>query len=216
MLGCARGDRQATFNDHCQRYPTFDKANPSLGDIDSGCCTLEALDLNLSRLPRHLADLLQALPSPVRPSMDADTFGRRVVVIYMAEDLGSVTTWSASLDLFMILNTSPLPSLYEAFAITDGDERHRRLIQASSATSPGPPPIADQMAFAVFSGSDPRSSSDRPICSYYGNTGHIRKRCFKLHPKLREQFSKRKGKGHPRTATVADTSPGHVPDLFHI
>ena len=29
-----------------------------------------------------------------------------------------------------ILNTSPLPSLYEAFAIIDGDERCRRLIQA--------------------------------------------------------------------------------------
>ncbi|GFY90741.1 hypothetical protein Acr_07g0009380 [Actinidia rufa] len=103
-----------------------------------------------------------------------------------------------------ILNTSPLPSLYEAFAIIDGDERRRRLIQVSSTTSSGPLPIADQMAFAAFSGSSPRYSGGRPICSYYENTGHIREQCFKLHPKLREQFSKRKGKGHPCTATAAD------------
>ena len=63
-----------------------------------------------------------------------------------------------------ILNTSPLPSLYEAFAIIDGDERRRRLIQASPAISLGSTPIADQMAFAAF-GSGPRSSGGKPTCS---------------------------------------------------
>ncbi|GFS39618.1 hypothetical protein Acr_00g0063980 [Actinidia rufa] len=57
-----------------------------------------------------------------------------------------------------ILNTSPLPSLYEAFAIIDEDERRRRLIQAPPAIFIGPTPIAYQMAFAA-SGSGPRSSS---------------------------------------------------------
>ncbi|GFZ18481.1 transmembrane Fragile-X-F-associated protein [Actinidia rufa] len=112
-------------------------------------------------------------------------------------------------------HTSPLPSLYETFAIIDGDERCRRLLQASSATSSGPP-IVDQMAFAASSGLGPRSSVSKPTCSYYGNTCHIRERCFKLHLELREQISKRKRKGHPRIAIVADTSPGHVPDLSHI
>ncbi|GFZ14503.1 hypothetical protein Acr_24g0006930 [Actinidia rufa] len=53
-----------------------------------------------------------------------------------------------------ILNTSPLPSLYEAFAIIDGDKRRCHLIQALHAISSGPTPIANQMAFAVSSGSD--------------------------------------------------------------
>ncbi|GFZ10995.1 hypothetical protein Acr_22g0003930 [Actinidia rufa] len=112
-----------------------------------------------------------------------------------------------------ILNTSPLPSLHDALAIIDGDRHRRRLIQASPAISPGPIPIADQMAFAA-SGSGPRSSGGRLICSYCGDTD-IRERCFKLHPELRGKSSKRKRKGH-RTATVADTSPDPVPDLSHI
>ncbi|GFZ11367.1 hypothetical protein Acr_22g0007650 [Actinidia rufa] len=86
-----------------------------------------------------------------------------------------------------ILNTSPLPSLYEAFAIIDGDECRRRLIQASPGISYGPTLIADQMSFAASSGSE-----------------------------LRGKSSKCKGKGPPRTTTVAETSPGHVPDLSYI
>ncbi|GFZ08230.1 hypothetical protein Acr_20g0000380 [Actinidia rufa] len=86
---------------------------------------------------------------------------------------------------------------------------------ASPAISSGPTPISDQIAFAA-SGLGPRSSGGGPICSYCGDTGHIRERCFKLHPELRGKSSKRKGKGPPRTATIADTSPGLVPDLFYI
>ncbi|GFZ10990.1 hypothetical protein Acr_22g0003880 [Actinidia rufa] len=74
------------------------------------------------------------------------------------------------------------------------------------------------MAFAA-SGSGIRSSDGRLICSYCGDTDHIKERCFKLHPELRGKSSKRKGKG-PHTATVADTSldpvPDPVPDLSDI
>lgn len=73
-----------------------------------------------------------------------------------------------------ILNTSLLPFLYEAFAIIDGDELHRHLIQVSPAISSGPTPIADQMTFADSFGSGPRSSGGGPICSYCRNTSHIR------------------------------------------
>ncbi|GFY96782.1 hypothetical protein Acr_11g0010880 [Actinidia rufa] len=110
-----------------------------------------------------------------------------------------------------ILNTSRLPALYEAFAIIDGDE-HRCLIQASPSISPGPTPIADQMAFAA-SGLGSRSSGGRPIYSYRGDTGHIREQCFKLHPELRGKTCKRKWKGPPRTTTVVDTSPGSTVTL---
>ncbi|GFY92648.1 hypothetical protein Acr_08g0010440 [Actinidia rufa] len=109
-----------------------------------------------------------------------------------------------------ILNTSPLPSLYEAFAIIDGDEHHRRLIQALPSISLGSTLIADQMAFVAFN-SGPRSSGGKSICSYRGNIGHVRERCFKLHPELKGMSSKRKRKSPPRIATVAETSPGHVP-----
>ncbi|GFY96557.1 hypothetical protein Acr_11g0008630 [Actinidia rufa] len=48
-----------------------------------------------------------------------------------------------------ILNTSPLPSLYEAFAIVDGDERRRRLLPSLSLPESSPI-VPDQMAFASF------------------------------------------------------------------
>ena len=71
-----------------------------------------------------------------------------------------------------ILNTSPLPSLYEAFVIIDGDEQRRRIIQTSLAISSGSTPIVDQMAFVAF-GSGPRSSGSRPICSYCGTIASL-------------------------------------------
>ncbi|GFY82674.1 hypothetical protein Acr_02g0009140 [Actinidia rufa] len=129
------------------------------------------------------------------------------VVNMLSMELGCNKNWAS----VGILNTSPLPSLYEAFAIIDGDERHRRLISASPAISPRSTPIADQMAFAA-SGSDPRSFGGKPTCSYCGNIGHIREKCFKL----KRTLSKRKGKGLPSTVAVAETSPGHVPNVSHI
>ena len=68
----------------------------------------------------------------------------------------------------------------------------------------------------VASGSGPCSSGGKPTYSHCGNIGHIRERCFKLHPELKGTSSKRKGKVPPRTATVAETFPSHVPELSHI
>ncbi|GFY87388.1 transducin family protein [Actinidia rufa] len=133
----------------------------------------------------------------------------------VADYLGFLQSRWEKLTQYEFLSDFSIEAATIAFTIIDGDERHR-LLRASSVTSSGSPPIADQMAFAASSGSGPRSSGVRPICSYCGNTGHIRERCSKLHPELQEQVSKRKGKGHYRTATVVDTSPGHVPELSHI
>ncbi|KAF8404440.1 hypothetical protein HHK36_009325 [Tetracentron sinense] len=53
-----------------------------------------------------------------------------------------------------ILNTSPMPSLYEAFTTVDGDER-RRLLLPPTPSPELSPPVPDQMAFAAPSGSHP-------------------------------------------------------------
>ncbi|GFY84611.1 hypothetical protein Acr_03g0013850 [Actinidia rufa] len=53
-----------------------------------------------------------------------------------------------------ILNTSPLPSLYEAFAIVDGDEQMRRLLPSPSLPKSSPI-VPDQRAFAATSGNFP-------------------------------------------------------------
>ncbi|GFZ08902.1 hypothetical protein Acr_20g0007100 [Actinidia rufa] len=71
----------------------------------------------------------------------------------------------------IILNTFPLPSLYEVFAIIDGYERRRHLILASPTISSGPSPISNQMAFAASSGLGSRSSGGRPIAPTMGDTG---------------------------------------------
>ncbi|XP_057485443.1 uncharacterized protein LOC130771781 isoform X1 [Actinidia eriantha] len=123
-----------------------------------------------------------------------------------------------------IVNTTPMPSIFEAFAMLDGDERRHRLLQL-------PPPlvtestIPDQMALAAsgsrFSGG--RSSSGRVPCSFCGGVTHGRDRCFKLHPELRETFkrNKEKSKASPRTAAISETSYGSpaaptAPDLHQL
>uniref|UniRef100_A0A2N9EE62 Reverse transcriptase Ty1/copia-type domain-containing protein n=1 Tax=Fagus sylvatica TaxID=28930 RepID=A0A2N9EE62_FAGSY len=50
-----------------------------------------------------------------------------------------------------ILNTSPMPSLYEAYATIDSDERRRRLGPPISTTVLASPVIAEQMAFTANS-----------------------------------------------------------------
>ncbi|GFY87121.1 hypothetical protein Acr_05g0007600 [Actinidia rufa] len=122
---------------------------------------------------------------------------------------------ASAISYCVILNNSLLPSLYEAFAIIDGDERRRRLIQASPVISPGSTPITDKMVFTTSS-LGPHSSGGMSTYSYCRNIGHIRERCFKLHPELKGTSSKRKWKGPPCTATIVETSLGHVPDLSHI
>ncbi|GFS46225.1 hypothetical protein Acr_00g0100900 [Actinidia rufa] len=123
-----------------------------------------------------------------------------------------------------IVNTTPMPSIFEAFAMLDGDERRHRLLQLL-------PPlviestIPDQMALAAsgsrFSGG--HSSSGRVPCSFCGGVTHARDRCFKLHPELRETFkrNKEKSKASPRTAAISETSYGSpaaptAPDLHQL
>ncbi|GFY92713.1 phosphotyrosine protein phosphatases superfamily protein [Actinidia rufa] len=71
------------------------------------------------------------------------------------------------------------------------------------------------MTFAT-SGLVPRSFGGRPICFYCGDIGHIKSGDLRFHLELKGKLSKRKGNGPPRTATIADTFPGHVSDLSHI
>ncbi|GFZ05714.1 receptor like protein 29 [Actinidia rufa] len=83
-----------------------------------------------------------------------------------------------------ILNTSPLPSLYEAFAIVDGDERRRRLLLSPSLPESSPI-VPDQRAFAATSGNfpDPRGGGR--------GGGH----------------SGGRGRGTPRTGAIAEVEP---------
>ncbi|GFY95374.1 hypothetical protein Acr_10g0007590 [Actinidia rufa] len=81
-----------------------------------------------------------------------------------------------------ILNTSPLPSLYEAFAIVDGDERRRRLLSSPSLPE-SYPIVPDQRAFAATSGS-------HLYCQHCHKTGHLIDHCWALHPELKQQFSR--------------------------
>ncbi|GFY81819.1 target of Myb protein 1 [Actinidia rufa] len=89
-----------------------------------------------------------------------------------------------------IVNTTPMPSIFEAFAMLDGDERRHRLLQL-----PHPPvtesTIPDQMAIAA-SGFVPMVAA------------------LLLHPELRETFkrNKEKSKASPRTAAISETSYG--------
>ena len=65
-----------------------------------------------------------------------------------------------------ILNTSPMPSLFEAFASIDGDERRRHLLQPPALLEPTPVP--DQMALAAPSGpfTRPPGSGNSPFCTH--------------------------------------------------
>jgi hypothetical protein len=56
-----------------------------------------------------------------------------------------------------ILNTFPMPSLYEAYATIDSDERRRHLGLPTHATISASPVNAEQMAFAANSGPRPPS-----------------------------------------------------------
>ena len=105
-----------------------------------------------------------------------------------------------------ILNTSPMPSLYEAYATIDSDERRRRLGPPISTTVSASPIIAEQMAFAANSG--PRSPSWRLICHHCGVVGHLKARCFKLHSELRPTVHKNRPPNFSstRTAAIAETT----------
>ncbi|GFZ11562.1 hypothetical protein Acr_22g0009600 [Actinidia rufa] len=91
-----------------------------------------------------------------------------------------------------ILNTSTLPSLYEAFAIVDGDERRRRLLPSPSLPESSPI-VPDQRAFAATSGNFPD-----PVG---GGRGGGR--------------SGGRGRGAPRTGAIAEVEsiPAALPDF---
>ena len=103
-----------------------------------------------------------------------------------------------------ILNTSPMPSLYEAYATINSDERRRHFGLPTHATVLASPIIAKQMAFA--GNSSPRSPSWRPICHHYGVVRNLKARYFKLHPELRQTVHKNR---HPNfnspRAAIAET-----------
>ena len=121
-----------------------------------------------------------------------------------------------------ILNNTPLPSLFEAFATIEGDERRRRILSPSPMVR-HPPPISDQLAFAARSGPRPPSSSrspgatsgppsagNHPYCQHCRQLGHTIDCCFDLHPELKQQFPRNKvagrGRGAPCTGAVVETN----------
>ncbi|GFZ16087.1 hypothetical protein Acr_25g0004960 [Actinidia rufa] len=109
------------------------------------------------------------------------------------------------------LNTSPLPSLYEAFAIVDGDERRHHLLPSLSLPE-SPPIVPDQRAFASSLGT-------HSYCQHCHKPGHLIDRCWVLHPELKQQFFQprrggRRGgrsggqdRGTPRTGAIAEVEP---------
>ncbi|XP_038702167.1 uncharacterized protein LOC119998800 isoform X2 [Tripterygium wilfordii] len=111
-----------------------------------------------------------------------------------------------------ILNTSPLPPLYEAFATVDGDERRRRIAPPSSRTMDSLV-VPDQMAFAA-------PSSNRPYCQHCHKLGHFIDRCFELHPELKQQFTRTRGggrggsRGGGRNRSAHRTGPDYEEDFW--
>ncbi|KAG5523985.1 hypothetical protein RHGRI_030852 [Rhododendron griersonianum] len=108
-----------------------------------------------------------------------------------------------------ILNTSPMPSLYEVFATIDSEERRRRIVQPQGLLpTPDSSPMTDQMAFAASSSSRPPSG--KIICYHCNESGHVKARCFKLHPELKQQFTRNRlsnyssPSGPSRTAALAE------------
>ncbi|KAF7150351.1 hypothetical protein RHSIM_Rhsim02G0139900 [Rhododendron simsii] len=70
-----------------------------------------------------------------------------------------------------ILNTSPMPSLYEVFATIDSEERRRRIVQPQGLLpTPDSSPVTDQMAFVASSSSRPPSG--KIICYHCNESGH--------------------------------------------
>ncbi|GFY88680.1 hypothetical protein Acr_06g0006200 [Actinidia rufa] len=104
-----------------------------------------------------------------------------------------------------ILNTSPLPSLYEAFATVDGDERRRRLLPSLSESHIIVP---NQRAFVASLGT-------HLYCQHCRKPGHLIDHYFILHPKLKQQFfrprgggrSGGRGRGTPRTGAITEVEP---------
>ena len=81
-------------------------------------------------LQSHWEELTQYEPLSDFPAATATIVSQRLARQHTYQFLMGLKSEYESLRI-QILNTSPLPSLYEAFAIIDGNERRHRLIQAS-------------------------------------------------------------------------------------
>ncbi|GFS35611.1 hypothetical protein Acr_00g0040930 [Actinidia rufa] len=116
-----------------------------------------------------------------------------------------------------ILNTSPLPSLYEVFTTVDGDEQRHHLLPSLSL-SESSPTILDQMTLVT-------PLRTRTYCQHRRRSSHPIDRCFDLHPELKPQFSQncsgcRMGshgidwdQGTPRTGAIIEVEPMHADSL---
>ncbi|GFY86650.1 hypothetical protein Acr_05g0002890 [Actinidia rufa] len=104
-----------------------------------------------------------------------------------------------------ILNTSPLPSLYEAFAIVDGDERRHRILPSLSLPESSSI-VPDQRAFAAASGT-------HLYCQHCRKPGHLIDRCWVLHPELKQQFSRPRGGGRGGGRSGGEVEAGAVAEV---
>uniref|UniRef100_A0A2N9IQE8 Reverse transcriptase Ty1/copia-type domain-containing protein n=1 Tax=Fagus sylvatica TaxID=28930 RepID=A0A2N9IQE8_FAGSY len=109
-----------------------------------------------------------------------------------------------------------MPSLYEAYATIDSDERRRHLGPPISTTVSTSPVITEQMAFVANFG--PRSPSWRPICHHCGVVRHLKARCFKLHPELRQtdQLGSLAAQAHDTPIAPTATIATGTPIAFHV
>ncbi|XP_058190876.1 uncharacterized protein LOC131308072 [Rhododendron vialii] len=118
-----------------------------------------------------------------------------------------------------------MPSLYEVFATIDSEDRCRNIVQPQGLLpTPDSSPMTDQMAFAASSSSHPPSR--KIICYHWNESGHVKDRCFKLHPELKQHFTRNRlssyssPSGPSRTAAHAEKTgsfqvPAHM-DYSHL
>ncbi|XP_028121530.1 serine carboxypeptidase-like 18 [Camellia sinensis] len=96
--------------------------------------------------------------------------------------------------------------------LVESDERRWRLVQPSVPSIP--PILVDQMAFVASFGS--WSSSSSVTCHHCGAPGHVKARCFKLHPELGQRHSRPRGPttcgfGSARTTALMEVTPAFEP-----
>ena len=99
------------------------------------------------------------------------------------------------------MNTTPLPSLFEGFAILESNEWRCRILSPPAPMSGPPLPIPDQMAFTASLGprltfgatfrpcptfGAPLGTCNRPYCQHCRQPGYTIDRYFNLHPELRQ------------------------------